>query len=162
MNAHGIWNGGFATRLEDGRGHEITVDLPTEEGGIDSGPSALELCVLSLAGCITTIFALIAKRRKLEFDDLRISLTADRPDRSPTIQRVRGSLEISTSAPKEDVETVLRLTMKTCPVGVLFEQAKIPVEVGVSLIPPQADAPPVRVPNGGTIEHAFRDLFGDA
>jgi putative redox protein len=136
MDVRGVWQGNFETRLEDGRGHAVTVDLPVDEGGQNAGTSALELGVLSLAGCITTIFGLVAKKRKLAFNGLTISLTADRPRGAPTIERVHGTLEVRTDVPKEDVETVLRLTLKTCPMGVIFERAKIPVDVAIVLSPP--------------------------
>ena len=135
MEANGVWKGGFETRLEDGRGHVVIVDLPTDAGGGDAGTSPLELTALSLAGCITTIFAMIAAKRKLAFEGLHVSLSADRPPGAPTIRKVHGTLEVRTEASKADVETVLRLTLKTCPVGVLFERAQIPVEIALSISP---------------------------
>lgn len=129
MRASGAWEPAFATVLADDRGHPVTVDLTPEEGGEDRGTSALELCVLSLAGCITTIFALVARRRRLRFEGLSVDLAADRPRGAPTITAVRGTLSVVTAATKEDVATVLALTMRTCPVGVLFEKAGVPVEV---------------------------------
>jgi len=137
MDARGVWKGGFETLLEDGRGHTVTVDLPADEGGRNAGTSALELGVLSLAGCISTIFALVARKRRLSFTGLTVSLTAERAAGAPTIQRVHGKLEVETKASKEEAETVLRLTLKTCPMGVLFEQAHIPVDVTVATIPPR-------------------------
>jgi len=107
MDVRGAWKGGFETRLEDGRSHAVTVDLPVDEGGQNAGTSALELGVLSLAGCITTIFGLVAKKRKLVFTGLTISL-------------------------------------KTCPMGVIFERAHIPVEVTIEISPtPRREAHPV-------------------
>ncbi len=136
MDARGVWKGGFETLLEDDRGHTVTVDLPVDEGGRNSGTSALELGVLSLAGCISTIFALVARKRRLSFTGLTVSLTAERAVGAPTIQRVHGKLQLETKASKEEAETVLRLTLKTCPMGVLFEQAHIPVDVTVATVPP--------------------------
>jgi putative redox protein len=141
MDAKGVWKGGFETLLEDGRGHTVTVDLPVNEGGKDAGTSALELGVLSLAGCITTIFGLVAHKRRLRFTGLSISLTAERPPGAPTIQRVHGRLDVQSEASMEEVETILRLTLKTCPMGVLFEQAHVPVEVTAVLTPPSPKAP---------------------
>jgi putative redox protein len=144
MDVRGAWKGGFETRLEDGRGHAVTVDLPVDEGGQNEGTSALELGVLSLAGCITTIFGLVAKKRKLVFTGLTISLTAERPRGAPTIERVHGALEVQTDASKEDIETILRLTLKTCPMGVIFERAHIPVDVTIAISPtPRREAHPV-------------------
>ena len=136
MEAHGVWEGGFRTRLDDGRGHMVTVDLPPDEDGMDAGTSSLELMVLSLAGCITTIFGLVAQRRKLRFVDMRVALGAERPKGAPTIQRVAGTLEVRTEASSEEVETALRVTLRICPVGVLFEQAHVPVQVVARVLAP--------------------------
>ncbi len=114
----------------------MTVDLPVDEGGANAGTSALELMVLSLAGCIMTIFGLVAHKRKLRYRDLRIALKAERPPGAPTIRRVDGTLEIRTEASKEEVETALRLTIKICPIGVLLEQAHVPVDVTARVLPP--------------------------
>lgn len=129
MQAMGTWRGGYRTVLEDGRTHTVTVDLPRDEGGESAGTSALELAVLSLAGCITTIFALVARRRRLAFVGMSIALEADRPLGAPTLTRVRGTFRLRTDATLDEVSTALRLTLRTCPVGVLFEKAGIPVDV---------------------------------
>jgi len=129
MQAIGTWAGGYRTVLEDGRTHSVIVDLPRDEGGESGGPSALELAVLSLAGCITTIFTLVARRRRLTFVGMTIALEAERPEGAPTITKVRGTFRLRSTAPVEDVEAALRITLRTCPVGVLFDRAGIPVEV---------------------------------
>ena len=136
MEARGVWKGGFETELSNGRGHVLTVDLPRDEEGHDWGPYALELVGLSLAGCISTVFCLIAKKRKLTFSRFSVHLTADRPPGAPTVQRFHGRVEVGSSAPKEEVETALALTLKTCPVGVLLDQAHVPVDVTLSIVPP--------------------------
>lgn len=134
MKAVGTWKVGFQTQLEDARGHTVTVDLPADEDGGNLGTSALELSVLSLAGCITTIFALVAKKRRLRFESMRVELDAERPEGSPTITSVDGVLRLVTSADREDVETALNITLRTCPVGVLYEHAHIPVRVRPILV----------------------------
>lgn len=136
MQAIGTWEGGFQTTLEDGRGHSTRVDLPIDEGGWNLGTSALELSVLSLAGCITTIFALVAKRRRLRFDGLRVQLEAHRPEGALTIESVEGTLRVVTSAREKDVEAALGITLRTCPVGVLYERAGIPVRVRSMVVAP--------------------------
>jgi putative redox protein len=138
MKAIGIWQGGFQTLLEDSSGHSVTVDLPADEGGRDVGPFALELSVMSLSGCITTIFALVAKKRRLHFDRMVVELEAQRPKGAPTISSVEGILRITTSAPRAEVETALEITLRTCPVGVLYEKAQVPVRVRLEVHAPVA------------------------
>ncbi len=129
MQVLGTWSGGFRTVLDDGRTHTVTVDFSREEGGESSGTSALELALMSLAGCITSIFAVVARKRRIDVHSMTIGLEAERPRGAPTITGVRGTLRIRSSAPEEEIATVLRLTVRTCPVGVIFERANIPVEV---------------------------------
>lgn len=142
IRTHAQWTGGYATRLEDGRDHHVTVDLPTEEGGMDSGPSALELSLLALAGCVSTTFALIARKRKVEYQGLWIELEAEKPPRSATITSVVGDVHVITDARFPEVETVLERTVKTCPVGVLFERAHVPVELHLHLGAPPGHLSP--------------------
>lgn len=138
MQAIATWKGGFEAVLEDGRAHSVIVDLPASEGGHSSGTSALELCVLSLAGCITTSFAVVAHKRRLSVQGLSVALEAERPKGSPTIARIRGTVRIRTRSESSEVETTLRQVLRTCPVGVIFERAQIPVEVGVIVSVPAA------------------------
>jgi putative redox protein len=135
MQAIGTWRNGYETLLEDSHAHSLVVDLPVGEGGRSAGPSALDLSVLALAGCITTIFAVVARKRHLAFQGMTVALEAERPSRAPTITRVRGTLRVRTRADPAEVENVLRITMRTCPVGVIFEQAHIPVEVTPIVMP---------------------------
>lgn len=136
MQARGVWHGGFETELDDERGHTVTIDQPTEAGGSDHGTSAHELLLLSLTGCITTIFHIIADKRKLSFGGFTVKLTAERSPGAATIRRVRGTVEVRTTAPREEVDTILRLTVKTCPVGSLFEHAHVPIELTAKVVPP--------------------------
>jgi putative redox protein len=141
VQAIGVWKGGYETVLEDGRTHSVVVDLPRDEGGGSAGTTALELLVLSAAGCITTIFALVARRRRLEFQGMNVALQAERPKGAPTITRVHGTLRVRTKADLADVETALQQTLRTCPVGVLLAQAGVPVEVVAIVEPPVVPGP---------------------
>ncbi len=136
IKAVGKWKSGFASWLEDDRGHRVPVDLPRDEGGEDAGTSALELNILSLTGCITTIFALVAQKRRVRFEGMKVELEAERPRGAPTITAVKGRCVIVSTQPAEEVEHALRITLRTCPVGVLYEKAGIPVTVDCEVLPP--------------------------
>jgi putative redox protein len=136
MESRGVWQGGFEVRLENGRGHSVTIDEPVEAGGTDKGPAAIELLLLSLTGCISTIFHIIAEKRRLPFEGFSVSLKAERRKGAPTIERVHGTVEVRTRAPKEEVDIVLRQTLRTCPVGVLLDRAQVPMDVTARVVPP--------------------------
>jgi len=125
MKAVSIWADGYKSVLNNGRGHSVTVDLPTEQNGTNTGPTALELCVMSLAGCITTIFKTVAVKRNFAYKAFKVELEAEKPKDALTVTGLKGKMEIVTDDEKE-AETVLKLTMnKACPVGVIFENAGI-------------------------------------
>ena len=54
----------FRIAIDDGRAHTVCVDLPSEME-TDRGPTAFELGVMSFAGCVATIFVLMAKKARL-------------------------------------------------------------------------------------------------
>lgn len=136
MQAFATWKGGFETILEDDRAHSVVVDLPADEGGRSTGPSALDLTLMSLAGCISTYFLLIGRKRHLEFQGMSVALEAERGKAPHTFSRIRGSVRVHTRAESSDVETVVRLALSTCPVGALFDEARVPVDVSTVVVSP--------------------------
>jgi uncharacterized OsmC-like protein len=130
------WEGGVHTKLDDGRGHAVTVHRPRDEGAADAGTTALELCALSFAGCNSTLFGLGARRRGPDYPTLRISLDAERPRGAPTITRISGLLEVGTRAKEDEVDTVARLTLRTRPVEVMSEQAGVPMSITTLVVRP--------------------------
>ena len=134
MKATSIWISKFRSVLDNGRKHSVVVDLPPENNGDDMGPTALELTLMSLAGCITTIFAVVAEKRKLKYEALRLDLEAEKGEK--TIEKCKGVLTVKTDAGERDVETVLKLTMDICPVGALFEKAGVKPEIEIKIEKP--------------------------
>ena len=59
MKSRAKWVENSKNYVDDGRGHGTVLDLPS---GDDTGPTALELSVMSYAGCIVTIFKLVAEK----------------------------------------------------------------------------------------------------
>ena len=125
MKANAVWVEGYKSKVDNGRGHTVTVDLTPDQGGKDAGPTALELAVMALAGCVTTIFKMVAAKRKLTYDSLKIELNAEKPKDASTVTEVKGHVEITTTGTEQEIQTAMKLTFKTCPVGVIFEKAGI-------------------------------------
>jgi len=127
MKANSILDAEYKSVVDNGRGHSLVVDLPREEGGSDTGPTALELAAMSLAGCITTIFKLIAVKRDFKFDSVKVQLDCEKAIDAVTISKVTGTAELVTHGSESDAQTILNLTLKTCSVGAFFNKAGIPV-----------------------------------
>lgn len=122
----------YRSVVDNDRGHSIVIDLPFEQGGSDTGPTSLELAVMGLAGCVVTIYTLIASKRRFKLEKMEVEVEAEKPEGEKTITKIRGNIKILAEDRKE-AETVLRLTLENCPVGVLFEKAGVHPEWNITI-----------------------------
>jgi len=114
----------FRIDVDDGRAHGVCLDLQPDLG-TDMGPSALELCVMSYAGCVATIFALVAKNGQVTVQGLEVSVEAVKPVEDGTITEISCDVSAKTNAPENKVQRIFNSTIKTCPVGRIFDKAGI-------------------------------------
>ena len=118
------------TRLvtENTRGHSVICDLPVASGGGNSGPTPLELSLMSLAGCGVIIFADICKNSKIEPSKVAIAAEAEKSANLPTLTGVTMKVNVSSKARKELLEAAWRRTEANCPVMFIFKEPT-PVKV---------------------------------
>lgn len=117
----------FRIDVDDGRKHALCLDLPPDDG-TDMGPSALELTLMSYVGCYATIFALTAKKMRITLEDLEVKSEAIKSEEVGTITQVRIDIMVATTALEDRIKRAHELTLKTCPVGILFEKASVKME----------------------------------
>jgi len=134
MKSTCTWKEGFKADIDNGRGHSVSIDLPEDKGGANSAPMALELTVMSLAGCIVTIFALLAKKMRIEFSALSCEIIAERPQGAATITACTAKVKINSPADDDALKLCLEKTEKLCPVGVIFEKASISVKAEIERV----------------------------
>ena len=122
------------TRLiaENGRGHSIICDLPVSSGGTNSGPTPLELSLMSLAGCGVIIFADVCKNSKIEPSNIEIEVEAEKTSASPTLKAITMKVKIVSKTRKGLVEAAWRRTEAGCPVLFVYKES-IPVNVEVEV-----------------------------
>jgi putative redox protein len=58
----------------DIRGHEIVIDQPVNAGGTDTGPTPLEMILVSLAGCIGAIGRIVAMQKRIDLRGMKIKV----------------------------------------------------------------------------------------
>jgi putative redox protein len=114
---------GYQIALDNGRSHAIIVDQPTDESGTDLGPTPLELCVMSHAGCYATICVWTAKRMRILLKGLIVKVEAVKTDEAGTITEEAFDIAIKADAPLDRVQRLHEVTLKNCPVGIIFEKA---------------------------------------
>src|SRR5208282_1077384 len=137
MQAVATWRKGHEILLEDGRTHSVVVDLSPDEGGTSVGTTPLELTVLALAGSLASTFVAFARKRHLDFSGLTLVLEGDPPSPAGVIGGVHGTLRLRSRADRGDVDTTLRAALELCPVGRLFREAKVAVNV-IPVVSPTA------------------------
>ncbi len=128
MQSTAKWQQGFCSVVDNGRGHSITVDLPASKNGTDQGPTALELTLMGLAGCVSTIFAMVAANSKVNFEALTVDLEETSPENVKTISSAKAVVKVKSEEPEDKLQKVLDKTKAACPVGVLFENAGVNIE----------------------------------
>ena len=112
--------------LDNGRSHSSIVDQPTETSpGL--GPTPLELCVMSHAGCYATICVLAARKMRLPLKGCDVEVEAVKSEATGTISEEIFEITFKIDAPEDRVQRLHELTLKTCPVGILFEKAGVKI-----------------------------------
>ncbi len=112
--------------VDNGRAHSVCLDLPPELG-TDMGPTALELGVMSFAGCFATIFSLTAKKMRIQLKDLEVELRALKSEATGTVASAKFNITVKSDARKDRIQRIFKLTRENCPVGKLFEQAGVKI-----------------------------------
>jgi uncharacterized OsmC-like protein len=121
---------GFQIVLDNGRSHCVIVDQPAERG-TDVGPTPLELCVMSHAGCYVATCALIAKKMRIPLKGLEVKVEAIESDETYTIIEETFNITIKAEAPMDRIQRLHELTLKDCSVGKIFEQAGVKLSYNV-------------------------------
>ncbi len=99
--------------------------------GTDLGPTSLELCVMSHAGCYATIMALIAKKMRIPLKGLTVKVEAVKTDEAGTITEETFDIDIKADAPPDRIQRLHQLTLENCPVGIIFEKASVKISYNI-------------------------------
>ncbi|MEF8796349.1 MAG: OsmC family protein [Salinivenus sp.] len=116
-------HGDFQSVVDNGRQHGLVLDLPPGQDGEDLGPTALELTGMSLAGCISTIWAKVAENSGVSYRKIEVEMTLEKGD--TTISDSEALVRVDSNEDLDKLERILEKTMHVCPVGHLFEQAGV-------------------------------------
>ncbi len=117
----------FRIDVDDQRNHAVALDLEPPDG-TDMGPSALELCLMSFAGCYATIFVLTANKMRFKLKNLEVKVDAVKSEEAGTITEANVHILVDSDLPKDRLQRAHELTLKTCPVGILFDRADVKIK----------------------------------
>ena len=125
LNANAKLVKNYRIDVDDGRTHAICLDLEEDSDGTNLGPSALELALMSFAGCYATIFMLTANKMRATIKDLEIKVEAVKSEQAGTITETKFDITTRTDLAEDRVRRLHELTVKGCPVGKIFEKAGV-------------------------------------
>jgi putative redox protein len=128
MQSTSKWQEKFRSIVDNGRGHQVEMDLPPAKNGEDKGATAFEFTLMALSGCITTIYAMIAANSNVKIDAMEAVCTAETNEAGTEYKKVVVENKVSSDADQEMLERLMTKTIAACPVGNLFKQANIPLE----------------------------------
>jgi uncharacterized OsmC-like protein len=109
--------------VDNGRHHGVVLDLPEAKSGDDLGPTALELAAMALAGCVSTIWAVVANNSGVSYRKVIVEIDLEKGDKDPTFTGTAGTVQVDSDEDEDKLRRILDKTMQACPVGRLFEQA---------------------------------------
>ena len=123
---------GFQIALDNGRSHCIIADQPTDTGTA-LGPTPLELCVMSHAGCYVTTCAWAAKKMRIPLKGLTVKVAAVKTEAAGTITEEAFDIAIKADVPQDRIQRLHEVTLKNCTVGVLFEKANVKISYNINV-----------------------------
>jgi uncharacterized OsmC-like protein len=124
---------GYRVDVDDGRTHALCLDLSRDDDGTDMGPSALELALMSYAGCYATIFVLTAEKMRFSLKDLEVKGEAVKSEEVGTITEVKFNIMVKADIPEDRIQRIHKLTIQDCPVGKIFEKAGVKTNYTVKI-----------------------------
>lgn len=128
MKSTAKWQNNYYSIVDNGRGHEVAMDLPKAKNGDDKAATAFEYTLMALSGCVTTIFAMIAANSNVKIDSMVAECMAETNEAGTEYVKVVIENKVSSEADLEMLERLMTKTIAACPVGNLFKLANIPLE----------------------------------
>ncbi|MHB1261875.1 MAG: OsmC family protein [Thermoplasmatota archaeon] len=119
------------------RGHTLVQDKPQASGGKDEGPMASELLLAGLLACQHSTFVKVAVKRKVEASIRDLKGELHFADGEIVAIRVKYHLTAPPATTDQALETLLKLTERTCTISRVL---KVPVEAAYSRVAAGAPA----------------------
>ncbi len=82
---------------------------------------------MSHAGCYATIAALTAQKMRLNLKGCDVKVEAVKSEELGTVAEETFDIIFKLDAPEDRVQRLHGLTLKNCPVGILFEKAGVKI-----------------------------------
>jgi putative redox protein len=85
MDGKVIWKSGMAFDAVTNSGFKIAIDTPVDHGGSGTGPTPMEMVLVSLGGCTAMDVISILQKKRQDVTGFEILLHADRATEHPKV-----------------------------------------------------------------------------
>jgi putative redox protein len=89
---------------------------------------------MSHAGCYATICALTAEKMRLPLKGCDVKLEAVKSQETGTVSEEPFNITFKLDAPEDRVQRLHELTLRNCPVGILFEKAGVNISYSLKTV----------------------------
>src|SRR3954465_1682183 len=94
--------------------HRLVADEPSEQGGLDEGPSPQELLAASLASCTAVTIEMYAQRKGWEIGEVEVDVHYE-PGQKGWPTKFTMAVRLPKELPQEQSEKLMQIAAK-CPV----------------------------------------------
>ena len=121
-----VWQGNYRFMAKNEKGLYVNFDAPIQNGGEETALSPMENVLASLAACSSYHVVSILRKKRQDFSDYSVEMTADRRNEPP---RIFTNIQLKyiikgKNISKEAVESAIRLSEeKYCSVGRMLKNA---------------------------------------
>ncbi len=89
---------------------------------------------MSHAGCYATICVMTADKMRLPLKGCDVEIDAVKSPETGTISEETFDITLKLDAPQDRVQRLHEVTLKTCPVGILFEKADVKITYNLKTV----------------------------
>lgn len=110
--------------ISESIGFKVTLDEGEALGGTNTGMSPGELQLCTLGGCLTILTSMIAKKMRLNIEEIRVDTEGDVDTDGfsgvkgvrPGFQQIRYTFHFKTDEPEKKIERLVTMVEGLCPI----------------------------------------------
>lgn len=116
------------------RNFKVLIDEPKELGGTDTAMNPIELLLNSLASCMTICAVAFSRQCGVKVTNCSVDIEGDldpdgflglNPDVRMGYQEIRYKINIDSPSPQENIQKLIELIEKRCPVSDTLQGVKV-------------------------------------
>lgn len=112
------------------RNFSVILDEPEEQGGTNFGMNPIELALCSISACQTITAIILADFYGIPLEDIKVENIGEIDPEGFSnlnvktgLQKISSKFQIKSNVPKSQIEELIKMVEKICPVGASFKNS---------------------------------------